>query len=129
MPSSFMSWDACRNIRHHGTSRESECADCSIRKTKILKSSSFQNFTPSPDKIRIRKHSFLLPLSGACYNCRVRVGQNGTRFGNGARSKIISLRTYHEWPDGERAIHLCAPAPARSRPLETRREAWLDTAA
>src|SRR5712671_3414391 len=80
MPSSFMSWDACRNIRHHGTSRESECADCSIRKTKILKSSSFQNFTPSPDKIRIRKHSFLLPLSGACYNCRVRVAAERDAF-------------------------------------------------
>src|SRR5882762_10869125 len=38
----------------------------------------------------------------------VELEQNGMHFGNGARSKIISLRTYHEWPIGKRAIHVCA---------------------
>jgi len=27
-------------------------------------------------------------------------GRNGTHFGNSARSKIISLGTYREWPVG-----------------------------
>src|SRR5258708_28597048 len=46
------------------------------------------------------------------------LGRNGTHFGNGTRSKIISLRTYHEWPVCKRAIHVCArrrrprPGPA-----------------
>src|SRR5258706_3296819 len=35
------------------------------------------------------------------------LAQNGTHFGNGARSKIFSLRTYHEWPVGKRAISVC----------------------
>src|ERR1700674_3794230 len=101
MRSSFTSWDACRNIRRHETSRASECAGSSIRKTEILKSRSFQNFRPSPDKIRIRKHSLLLPLSGACYNCRVRVGAERDAFWERRPRQIISLGTYHEWPDGK----------------------------
>src|SRR6266513_1137153 len=80
MRSSFTSWDGCRNIRRPETSRESECADYSIRRTELLKSRSFQNFAPSPDKILIPKHSLLLPLSGACYNCGVRVGAERDAF-------------------------------------------------
>src|SRR3981189_1499699 len=77
---SFTSWDACRNTRRHETSRALACAGYSIRRTELLKSRSFQDFAPSPDKIRIRKHSLLLPLSGACYNCHVRVGAERDAF-------------------------------------------------
>src|SRR5882762_2099748 len=42
------------------------------------------------------------------------LGRNGAHFGNGARSKIISLRTYHEWPVGSApsASARAGPGPA-----------------
>src|SRR6267378_4835258 len=128
MRSSFTSWDACRNIRRHETSRALECADYSIRRTEFLKSRSFQNFAPSPDKSAFRSTVCCCLFQGLATIAVLELGQNGTRYGNSARSKIISLGTYREWPDGKRAIRVCARRPRPGRgPLEARREVWLDT--
>ena len=72
--------------------------------------------------------SLLLPLSGACYNRRVRIAAERDALGERRPQQITFLRTYHEWPNAKRAIPFCARRPL-VRPPETRREVWRDTAA
>src|SRR6267143_3964032 len=81
MRSSFTSWDACRNIRRHETSRALECADYSIRRTELLKSRSFQNFAPSPDKSAFRSTVCCCLFQGlATIAVLVRVGAERDAF-------------------------------------------------
>src|ERR1700757_4461166 len=71
---------------------------------------------------------FLLPLSGTCYTrCERAVAERNASWERRPQ-QIISRGTFHEWPDAERPIHLCALAPTGSGQPETRRRKWRDMA-
>ena len=69
----------------------------------------------SAEHLSSRGHSLLLPLSGACYNRRVRIAAERDALWERRPQQVIFLRTHYEWPKAKRAIHFCARRPLCGR--------------
>src|SRR5216684_1256463 len=74
------------------------------------------------------EHSLLVALSVTCYTrgARAVAERNATR--ERRPQKIISLGTFHEWPEAVRASFLARGGLRPGRGALTRRAVWLDMA-